>query len=177
MITPGTASHNRNCGVSPPGTASHKKNCELRRLTKESTANCDISQKELRRWTARLTKRSRRTGVSQNEFLRTRVTQKELIELASHKRKSSNSASHKWTALKRKYRIFENRIQENQNIKMWRKNWKIWEAGRISKESGLRTSFSRIWPRKVASSKRGINNQKAVSYTSKSSLLSVSYLI
>ena len=47
---------------------------------------------------------------------------------------------------------------------------RLWEAGRISKESGLRTSFSRIRPRKVASSKRGINNQKAVSYTSKSSL-------
>ena len=56
---------------------------------------------------------------------------------------------------------------------MWFNKWKIWEAGRISKESGLRTSFSRIWPRKVASSKRGINNQKAVSYTSKSSLLSL----
>ena len=53
---------------------------------------------------------------------------------------------------------------------MWLNNWKTWEASRISKESGLRTSFSRIWPRKVASSKRGINNQKAVSYTSKSSL-------
>ena len=50
---------------------------------------------------------------------------------------------------------------------MWYKNWKIWEAGRISKESGLRTSFSRIWPRKVASSKRGKNKQ------SKSSLLSL----
>ena len=48
---------------------------------------------------------------------------------------------------------------------MWYNNWKIWEAGRISKESGLRTSFSRIWPRKVASSKRGKNKQ------SKSSLL------
>ena len=64
------------------------------------------------------------------------------------------------------HRIFENRIQEESKhlfIKMWYNNWKIWEAGRISKESGLRTSFSRIWPRKVASSKRGINNQKAVS--------------
>ena len=56
---------------------------------------------------------------------------------------------------------------------MWYNSRKIWEAGRISKESGLRTSFSRIWPRKVASSKRGKNNQKAVSYTSKSSLLSL----
>ena len=51
-LTKGTA----NCSVSPPGTASHKRNCELQRLTKGElqrltkgiTANCSVSQKELR---------------------------------------------------------------------------------------------------------------------------------
>ena len=55
VITPVTASHNRNCGVSPPGTAFHKRNCELsvsqkncvlQRLTKETATLDSASHKK-----------------------------------------------------------------------------------------------------------------------------------
>ena len=149
--------------------SSHKRNCELRRLTKGSAALKCASHK---------TKCSTNCVSHKTNFSELASHKKNLIEMASlHKRKSSNSASLTNELLsKGNHRIFENRIQEESKhlfVKMWYNNRKIWEAGRISKESGLRTSFSRIWPRKVASSKRGKNNQKAVSYTSKSSLLSL----
>ena len=111
VITPGTASHNRNCGVSLPGTASRKKNCELRRLTKE-TANCNVSQKELGGVELRVSQNEVvELGVSQNEFLRTRVSQKEMIELASlYKKVVELSVTQMNCSKKGNHRIFENRI-------------------------------------------------------------------
>ena len=118
MITPGTASHNRNCGVSQKElrtASSHKRNCELRRLTKGSAA---------------LKCASHKTKCSTNC-----VSHKTIFsELAPHKKNCSKWRLYTKESARRtqrltnellskgNHRIFENRIQEESKhlfIKMW----------------------------------------------------------
>jgi hypothetical protein len=86
----GTASHKRNSSNWPLRERKSSYFVEAQRLTKGISRTRPISSRH-----SVSQKDAVRTGVSQKEAVRTNVSQQDLDELTSHKRNSSNTASHK----------------------------------------------------------------------------------